>query len=190
MAATGTAEPGIPVGDGMSRRRWLSPADAFTAARVPLAVAFVLVNDVGWRLAILAVASISDFADGVVARRWGGSRLGAFLDPVADKLFMAGAFGVVLASGALTPLEILGVLARDIVAAFAFFATVLLKRPASIPARLGGKAVTVAQLLTLLAFCVGSAYLRPMAWATAGVALYAIWDYSRAAGREKRALGD
>jgi phosphatidylglycerophosphate synthase len=172
-----------------SRHRWWSPADAFTLARVPLAVLFVLVDDVVWRTTTLAVAAASDFADGVVARRWGGSRLGAFLDPVADKLFMAGAFGVVLVSHALTPLEVLGVLARDIVAAVAFLATVILRRPAAIPARLGGKAVTVAQLLTLLAFCVGSSYLRPMAWATAGVALYAIWDYSRAASRESRALG-
>ncbi len=171
-----------------SRRRWWAPADLFTFARIPLAVLFVMVDD--WRTATLIVAAASDFADGVVARRWGGSRLGAFLDPVADKLFMAGAFGVVLVEGALTPLEVLGVLARDIVAAFAFLATVLLRRPAAIPARLGGKAVTVAQLLTLLAFCVGSAYLRPMAWATGAVALYAIWDYSRAARTEKRSLGD
>ena len=120
MAATGAAEPGIPVEGGMPRRRWLSPADGFTAARVPLAVAFVLVNDVGWRVAILAVASISDFADGVVARRWGGSRLGAFLDPVADKLFMAGAFGVVLASGALTPLDRNGVPVRAEPRAYGF----------------------------------------------------------------------
>lgn len=179
-----------PAAHSAALRRWWSPADAFTLARIPLAVVFVVVDEVFWRTATLAVAAASDFADGVVARRWGGSRLGAFLDPVADKLFMAGAFGVVLASGALTPLEVLGVLARDIVAAFAFLATVMLRRPASIPARLGGKVVTVAQLLTLLAFCLRSGYLRPMAWATAAVALYAIWDYSMAASREKRALGE
>ena len=49
----------------------------------------------------------------------GGSRLGSFLDPVADKLFMACAFGVVLLSHSLSPLEILGVLARDLAAASA-----------------------------------------------------------------------
>lgn len=152
-------------------------------------MAFVVVSDMGWRTAILGVAAASDLADGLLARRFGGSRLGAFLDPVADKLFMASAFGVVLVSRALGPLEIFGVLARDIAAAVAFLATVLLRRPASIPARLGGKAVTVCQLLTLLAFLAGSALLRPLAWATAGVALYAIWDYQRAAPSAKRMLG-
>jgi phosphatidylglycerophosphate synthase len=166
-------------------RTW-SPADLLTAVRLPLAVAFLVVPDSGWRLAILGTAAASDLADGFVARRWGGSRLGAFLDPVADKLFMASAFTVVLLSGALDPLEILGVLARDLAAAFAFLAVVLLGKAAVIPARLGGKAVTVGQLLTVLAFLLDSPLLRPVAWATAAVALYAIWDYVRAANQAKR----
>lgn len=171
-------------------RVWWSPADALTILRIPLAGAFVIVADPGWRIAILMVAAASDLGDGVVARRFGGSRLGAFLDPVADKLFAACAFGVVLVSGALAPLEVLGVLVRDIVAAIAFLATVLLGKPASIPARLGGKAVTIGQFLTVVAFLGDSPLLRPLAWATAAMALYAIWDYQRVAPVATRALGD
>ncbi|MGQ0702800.1 MAG: CDP-alcohol phosphatidyltransferase family protein [Gemmatimonadales bacterium] len=167
--------------------RW-SPADILTALRIPLAVAFALVPEMGWRVLILAAAALSDFADGFVARRWGSSRLGVFLDPVADKVFVVTAFGVVLAEGGLTALEVLGVLARDLTAAVAFLITVMLRKPATIPARLGGKAVTVGQLLTLFAFLLGSPLLRPLAWATAAMALYAIWDYSRAASVEKQAL--
>ncbi len=165
--------------------RW-SPADAFTAVRIPLAAAFVVVPDAAWRIGILAAAAGSDFADGFVARRWGSSRLGVFLDPVADKLFMIAAFAVVLQAGALSVLEILGVLARDIAAAVAFLATIFLRRPSLIPARLGGKAVTVGQLLILFAFLLGSPLLRPIAWGTAAIALYAIWDYSRAAAGAQR----
>jgi len=171
-------------------RPWLSPADGFTVVRIPLAVAFVVVTDMEWRLVILAAAGISDLADGFVARRLGGSRLGSFLDPVADKFFMACAFAVVVAAHALTPLEILGVLARDLAAALAFSVVLVLRRPAAIPARLGGKVVTIGQLLTLLAFVLGSLLLRPLAWATAAVALYAIWDYIRVARVQKRALGE
>lgn len=171
-------------------RPWWSPADTVTLLRLPLGVAFVLVDDAGWRTAILAVAAATDLGDGLIARRWGASRLGAFIDPVVDKLFAACAFGVVAFSGKLAPLEVLGVLARDVAAAVAFLATVLLRRPASIPARLGGKAVTVGQLLTIMAFLADSALLRPLAWATAGAALYAIWDYQRVAPRAKRALGE
>jgi cardiolipin synthase (CMP-forming) len=184
------ADPGGRTEGRPSRRVWWAPADALTLARIPLALAFVGVEDPGWRTAILGATAASDFADGLVARRWGGSRLGAFLDPVADKLFMICAFGVVLASRALAPLEIVGVLVRDIAAAVAFVVTLVLRRPAAIPARLGGKAVTIGQLLTLLAFLAGSPLLRPLAWATAAVALYAIWDYQRVAPRAKRALGE
>jgi cardiolipin synthase (CMP-forming) len=172
-----------------SQLPWWAPADVLTAVRIPLAVAFVAIPDNGARLVILATAGASDFADGLVARKWGGSRLGAFLDPVADKLFMACAFAVVLVSGALNAFEILGVLARDFATALAFLATVLFSRPSALPARLGGKVVTIGQLLTLLAFLLGSDLLRPVAWATAAVALYAIWDYARVA-REKRPLGE
>lgn len=163
-------------------------ADLLTAVRLPLALVFVLVPHAGWRVVVLATAAVTDLLDGVLARRVGSSRLGAFLDPVADKIFMAAAFAVVLVSGRLHPLEIVAVLARDLAASLAFLVTWLAGRPASIPARLGGKAVTVAQLATLLAFLAESPYLRPMAWATAGIALYAIGDYARAA-REARALG-
>ncbi len=167
--------------------RWTA-ADLLTVSRIPLAVLFVLVGSNEWRLAVLAAAAATDLTDGLVARRWGSSRLGAFLDPVADKVFMAAAFGVVLFSGRLQWYEILAVLARDIAAATAFTLTALFQRPASIPARLGGKIVTIGQLCTLLAFLTDSAYLRPLAWATGGIALYAIWDYIRAAPRERREL--
>lgn len=166
-------------------RSW-TVADAITALRLPMAVAFVLVRDDTARLALLAAAATSDLLDGPIARRFGSSRLGAFLDPVADKLFMACAFGVVAFSGRLELFEIGAVLVRDIVATIAFGITAFSGRAAAIPARIGGKAVTVGQCLTLAAFLLDSAYLRPMAWATGAVGLYAIWDYQRVADRERR----
>ncbi len=158
-------------------------ADALTALRIPMAVAFILVHDEWWRLAIVATAAATDLLDGRIARRYGGSRFGAVLDPVADKLFMACAFGVVAFSGRLEWYEIVGVLIRDIIASVAYFSTAVFGRAIAVPARLGGKAVTVAQLLTLVAFLIDSPRLRPMAWATAAIGLYAIWDYQRAAAR-------
>jgi phosphatidylglycerophosphate synthase len=166
-----------------------TPADLMTAIRFPLALAFVLVSGTAARIMILAVAAASDLADGWMARRYGASRAGAFLDPVADKVFMAAAFAVVLVEGPLIWLEIVAVLLRDLAATAAFLATVVFGRPAAIPARLGGKMVTVGQLLTLLAFLAESSYLRPMAWATGGIALYAVWDYTRVARVAHRTLG-
>lgn len=168
-------------------QRW-TVADLLTALRLPLAVAFLVVPHAGWRFAILSVAAASDLLDGALARRFGGSRLGSFLDPVADKLFMAAAFTVVLLSRQLAWFEVVGVMARDLVATAAFLTVVLRKRPAAIPARAGGKAVTVAQLLTLLAFLAESPLIRPLAWATGAIALYAIWDYTRVADQARKEL--
>lgn len=156
--------------------------------RLPLAICFVIFASVEVRLAVLVVAGITDLLDGAIARRFGGSRLGSFLDPVTDKLFMAAAFGVVAFSGQLAWYEIAGVLARDAVATVAFVVTAISGRASAIPARLGGKAVTVCQMLTLLAFLAESPFLRQLAWATGAIALYAIWDYSRAAAVARRPL--
>lgn len=144
---------------------------------------FVVAPRTDLRLAILGTAAVSDVVDGLWARRLGGSRLGVVLDPVCDKLFMAATFVVVYQSGALSLWEVGGVLVRDVLAAVAFLGTLLLRHPTTLPARAGGKAVTVCQLLTLLAFVLGSDLLRPLAWATAAIAVYAIADYTRLAWR-------
>jgi cardiolipin synthase len=171
------------------RRSSLTAADLLTLLRIPLAVAFLLVPDAVARLLILAVAAATDLLDGALARRLGSSRFGAFIDPVADKLFMAAAFLVVALSRQLTWYEISAVLLRDLAATIAFLVTYFSGRAMAIPARLGGKAVTVAQVLTLIAFLTDSPLLRPLAWATGAVALYAIWDYNTAAPRAKRPVG-
>lgn len=179
-----SSPPGGPQGRGA-----FGAADVLTLARIPLAVAFVAVGDGRTRLAILAVAGATDLVDGWVARRWGGSRFGVFLDPVADKIFVAAAFGVVLFSGRLEWWEVGLVLLRDILATIAFVVSLVWRRPRAIPARAGGKIVTLLQLLTLLAFLTDSRYLEPFAWAAAAVGLYAIYDYARAIPTGARRVG-
>jgi cardiolipin synthase (CMP-forming) len=59
-------------------------------AGVPLFLWLVLVPEAdGWALAVLAVSGVSDYLDGYLARRLNQtSRLGAILDPVADRLYI------------------------------------------------------------------------------------------------------
>jgi phosphatidylglycerophosphate synthase len=136
-----------------------------------------------WQLVIVAAAAASDVGDGLLARRFGSSRAGAILDPVADKFFTVVAFVTVARRGILDWYELIGVLLRDILAVLGFLATLLLQRPVALPARAGGKAVTVGQLLTLVAAIADWTYTRHLAWATAAVAVYAMWDYGRTAAR-------
>ncbi len=48
-----------------------------------------------WALVLFVVAATSDYLDGMLARTLGaGSRLGQFLDPLADKILVIGTFSV------------------------------------------------------------------------------------------------
>ena len=111
--------------------------------------------------------------------------MGAVLDPVCDKLFMLVAFVTVLRSGVLSIVEVIAVLLRDILAGIGFLWTLLLRRPTTLPARAGGKIVTVVQLLALVAFVLESDLVRPLSWATAGISVYAAIDYARAARKAR-----
>ena len=162
----------------------LTAADVVTALRFPLAIVFPFVRAPAWQLAMVAVVAVTDMADGVLARRFGASRAGAILDPVADKAFMVVAFATIAWRGLLEWYELIGVLLRDVLAILGFLATLLLRRPVALPERAGGKAVTIAQLLTLVAAIADSPYVRELAWATAAIAVYALWDYGRTAARQ------
>src|SRR5438093_296081 len=180
--------------EAMAHRRegqvkpWVTRADFLTALRLPLAAAFPFVHQPAWQLALVSAAAASDFFDGMLARRFGGSRAGAVLDPTADKVFMAAAFLTVARTGLLHPLEIVGVVARDIVSALGYVGAWPWRATTALPARAGGTGVEVLQLLTLVAFIARSPLVRPLAWATAAVGLYAIWDYGRAAARARAML--
>ncbi|HEV8511164.1 MAG TPA: CDP-alcohol phosphatidyltransferase family protein [Gemmatimonadales bacterium] len=168
---------------------WVAAADVVTALRFPLAVAFPFVRSPLGQLALVAAVAATDVADGLMARRLGASRAGALLDPIADKAFMAVAFVTIARRGLLEWYELLGVLLRDLLAVLGFLATLFLRRPVALPARAGGKAVTIAQLLTLVAAIAESPHVRRLAWATAAIAVYAIWDYGRTAARKTAQAG-
>ena len=103
-----------------------------------MAVGFLAFESAAVRLCIILVVAASDVADGIWARRIGGSRAGAVLDPIADKLFMLAAFVVVLQGGVLSLVEVVGVLIRDLTAAVAFLTTVVRRKATTLPARAGG----------------------------------------------------
>ena len=78
----------------------LNVPNAITFGRlcaVPVAVWFVLQGRMGWALVLFVLAGVSDGVDGWLARRRGGTVLGAWMDPAADKALLVGMF-VALAS--------------------------------------------------------------------------------------------
>ena len=81
---------------------------------VPLAVWLVLRNQLALTFGLFALAGISDGVDGWLARRRGGSALGAMLDPVADKALLVSMFITLAAVGVLPDWLAILVVFRDV----------------------------------------------------------------------------
>ena len=66
-------------------------------------------------LTVFSIAALSDAVDGPLARRLRAtSALGAFLDPLADKVLVLGTLGGLLARGDVDPLPVGLILAREV----------------------------------------------------------------------------
>ena len=79
----------------------LTAANQLTLVRlmlVPCLVILVVYGFSGWALIVFVLAGITDVLDGLIARRAGQrTRLGAWLDPMADKLLLVSMFLVLTA---------------------------------------------------------------------------------------------
>lgn len=125
--------------------RLLTLPNVLSAARllgVPLFLWLVLTERDGWAIAVLMVSGVTDWLDGKIARSWNqASRLGALLDPAADRLYILATL-VGLTVRDVVPLWLtLGLVGRDVV--LALFLPVLRRYGyGPLPVHFLGKAAT------------------------------------------------
>jgi cardiolipin synthase len=128
--------------------------NALTLARVlliPLFVIFLISKSYQNALIMFIIAGITDGLDGLLARIWHQrTELGAFLDPIADKLLLASAF-VTLAILHIIPgwLTVI-VMSRDIIIALGFWVLTLTNHTPTIRPRFTSKMTTCLQILTII----------------------------------------
>jgi len=93
-------------------------ANLLTLARLlltPAVASNILRGDLNVALGIFFLAALTDALDGWVARRFEGvSRLGAYLDPVVDKLFLSTAYFCLGWTGVMPGWLVIIVLGRDV----------------------------------------------------------------------------
>jgi CDP-diacylglycerol--glycerol-3-phosphate 3-phosphatidyltransferase len=128
-----------------------TPANALTVGRLlaaPVFVALIVTRGASWTtVAVGAVVGFSDGADGWIARRQGATRSGAFLDPLADKVVVLGAFFALAAQHRLPWLPIALITLREVgMSAYRSYAG---RRGASIPASRSAKVKTLVQDLAI-----------------------------------------
>jgi CDP-diacylglycerol--glycerol-3-phosphate 3-phosphatidyltransferase len=124
---------------------------ALTLSRVVLIPVFLLLarDHPFWGAAIFAVASLTDYLDGYLARKMGSvTKFGILFDPIADK------FLVISALVLLVDMERLSVWIAAALIVREFLVTTLrvvaLSRGVIIPAETGGKLKTVAQFTGII----------------------------------------
>ena len=73
-------------------------------------------GEFGWALLLFSIAGLSDGIDGWVAKKYDwNTRLGAFLDPAADKLLVAWSFGTLAYLGYIPGWLAIVVIGRDVI---------------------------------------------------------------------------
>jgi cardiolipin synthase (CMP-forming) len=156
----------------------------FSLARLALApYVFVLLSRRDYRLALVlfGIAGLTDWLDGVFARRFGTtSRLGAVLDPVADKVLLSGSFLVLALTGAIETWVAALVIGRDLlILLFAAGAFLVSKTRRDFPPSAWGKASTVVQIAFVLAV-VGqlTSMIVPLQWLTVALTAWSGVDYA------------
>jgi cardiolipin synthase len=143
-----------------------------TAARLALApYLFLLMFRHQYRTVIplFIVIGVTDVVDGYLARRLhAASRLGAYLDPIADKILLSGTFLVLALTGAIESWLAAVVLGRDVLILATAGILYLTTTRRNFPPSRWGKASTLAQIVFL---CFQIGLLAGIAVAPAVIAL-------------------
>jgi cardiolipin synthase len=154
---------------------------------LPFFVVLLFYERYRWALLILVLAALTDGMDGLLARSLNQkSSLGAYLDPIADKLLLSSSF-VVLALGGRIPrwLTIL-VLGRDILILTTATVILLTSTLRNFPPSIFGKITTVVQIVLVLVVLLAEGFqlsnltlLRELlAYLVAGFTIFSGFHYS------------
>ena len=125
---------------------------------------------------LFVLASVTDFFDGFIARRWKQmTKLGAILDPLADKMLILAAFLGLMYIDRANPWAIFLILVRE------FFITglrvLLASEGKNIKASFIGKTKTVVQMIAIGFLMMDWLYATPLLWFAVIITLYSGFEY-------------
>ncbi len=134
----------------------MTTATKITLARVALIPVFMVVLLLGYKwpaMIIFAIASLTDFVDGYIARHYNQtSDFGKFLDPLADKLLVVAAMLIFIQQGRMPAWVVMLVLAREF--AVSGLRMVAAKEGTVLAAGFSGKVKTFSTMVGLCAMMV------------------------------------
>jgi cardiolipin synthase len=142
--------------------RILNPANLATLARLALTplIALAMSRDESLRAVILfCIAGFTDVVDGGLARRFGwATALGAYLDPIVDKVLLSTVFICLTLWSSLPWWYLAIVFGRDILILTASAVALAFTRLRKFPPTIWGKLSTFLQILTAVAWMAQAAF--------------------------------
>jgi cardiolipin synthase (CMP-forming) len=165
--------------------RWFNLANLVTLLRlclVPYVVGAILDGRYGRALGLFFLAAVTDVIDGALARSYGlGSRVGAYLDPIADKCLLSGIFLALGSAGRVPWWFVVLVLGRDIYILLAVVAVMALTTVRKFPPSRWGKISTFVQIVAAVSCLLENIWAVPffqaassaMLWVCAG---FTVWS--------------
>jgi cardiolipin synthase (CMP-forming) len=145
----------------MQGRIWTVP-NQITLLRLgflPLFIVSISYEHYRWALLILVFAGLSDAIDGLLARSLNQrSSLGAYLDPIADKLLLSSSFVILAFKHEIAMWLMIFVLSRDVIILVVAVVILLISGYRPFPPSILGKATTFFQIVMIFAVVLGAAY--------------------------------
>lgn len=154
---------------------------------VPIVFWLLLTGETQAAFFLFVIAGVSDAVDGFLAKRYGWStELGAYLDPLADKMLIVSIFVALGVKSALPSWLVIAVVSRDILIVAGVVLSWLLDRPMTIKPAVVSKFNTLSQIVlagTVLAddgFGLGLETLRvALVWITGALTIASLVTYLR-----------
>jgi cardiolipin synthase (CMP-forming) len=145
----------------MKGRIWTVP-NQITLLRLgflPIFLILISYEHYRWALAVLVVAGLSDGIDGLLARKLNQrSSLGAYLDPIADKLLLSSSFVILAFKKEIAWWLTIIVLSRDVLILIVAVVIILIWGYRPFPPSLLGKMTTFFQIVLVFTVVLGAAY--------------------------------
>ncbi len=127
---------------------------------------------------IFVIASVTDFFDGYIARKWDQmTKLGAILDPLADKMLMLAGFIGLIAMDRASAFAVFLILSRE------FFITglrvVAVAEGKKVASTMAGKVKTVVQMIAIGFLLMNWPFGTELLWIAVALTLYSGYEYIR-----------
>jgi cardiolipin synthase len=173
----------------MQGRIWTVP-NQITLLRLgflPFFLILIAYERYGWALAVLVVAGLSDGIDGLLARTLNQrSSLGAYLDPIADKLLLSSSFVILSFKGKIAWWLTILVLSRDLLILIVAMVIILIWGYRPFPPSVFGKLTTMFELIFVFTVVLATVYPDArltalnhfLAWIVAALSVVSGFHYS------------